>query len=76
MTGIPVPEILVLGGFLFIYTLEELTHMILVCSGTLSGGHGHSHEEIEVPVEESIQVLFKILQFPYQVDFRQLPEDF
>jgi len=54
-TEIPVPEILVLGGFLFIYTLEELTHLILVCSGTLSSGHGHSHEEIEVPVEESIQ---------------------
>ena len=30
--------------------------MILVCSGTLSSGHGHSHEEIEVPVAESIQV--------------------
>ena len=56
LTEIPVPEILVLGGFLFIYTLEELTHLILVCSGTLSSGHGHSHEEIEVPVEESIQV--------------------
>jgi len=54
-TTMPVAEILVLGGFLFIYTLEELTHMILVCSGSLSAGHGHSHEEIEVPVEESIQ---------------------
>ena len=30
--------------------------MILVCTGGLSAGHGHSHEEIEVPVEESIQV--------------------
>ena len=52
----PVSEILVLGGFLFIYSLEEFTHMILVCTGGLSAGHGHSHEEIEVPVEESIQV--------------------
>ena len=47
---------MVLGGFLFIYSLEEFTHMILVCTGGLSAGHGHSHEEIEVPVEESIQV--------------------
>ena len=45
-----------LGGFLFIYSLEELTHLVLVCTGNLSSGHGHSHEEIEVPVEESIQV--------------------
>ena len=52
----PVAEILVLGGFLFIYCLEELTHLVLVCTGNLSAGHGHSHEEIEVPVEESIQV--------------------
>ena len=52
----PVAEILVLGGFLFIYSLEELTHLVLVCTGNLSSGHGHSHEEIEVPVEESIQV--------------------
>ena len=52
----PVAEILVLGGFLFIYSLEELTHLVLVCTGNLSSGHGHSHDEIEVPVEESIQV--------------------
>ena len=51
----PVAEILVLGGFLFIYSLEELTHLVLVCTGNLSSGHGHSHDEIEVPVEETIQ---------------------
>ena len=58
----PVAEILVLGGFLFIYCLEELTHLVLVCSGSLSSGHGHSHDEIEVPVEESIQVTFVIIK--------------
>ena len=56
LIAMPVAEILVLGGFLFIYSLEELTHLVLVCTGNLSSGHGHSHEEIEVPVEESIQV--------------------
>ena len=59
-TGLPIAEILVLAGFLFIYTLEELMHMILVCTGQLEGhgheGHGHTHENIEVPIEESIQV--------------------
>ena len=54
-TPIPVGEILVLGGFFFIYSLEELTHLVLVCTGHLSSGHGHSHDEIEVPVEETIQ---------------------
>ena len=34
-TGLPVAEILVLAGFLFIYTTEELLHMILVMSGNL-----------------------------------------
>ena len=59
-SGLPIAEILVLAGFLFIYTLEELMHMILVCTGQLEGhnheGHGHTHESIEVPIEESIQV--------------------
>jgi len=58
-TGLPIAEILVLAGFLFIYTTEELMHMILVCTGNIQekdhGGHGHSHDEIEVPIEESIQ---------------------
>jgi len=58
-TGLPIAEILVLAGFLFIYTLEELMHMVLVCTGQLEGhgheGHGHTHENIEVPIEESIQ---------------------
>ena len=31
-TGLPISEILVLAGFLFIYTLEELMHMVLVCT--------------------------------------------
>jgi len=34
-TGLPVAEILVLAGFLFIYTMEELLHMILVCTGNI-----------------------------------------
>ena len=34
-TGLPVPEILVLAGFLFIYTLEELMHMLLVWTGNI-----------------------------------------
>merc|ERR1719447_881957 len=57
-TGLPIAEILVLAGFLFIYTTEELMHMILVCTGTIKaheGGHGHSHDQVEVPIEESIQ---------------------
>jgi len=57
-TGLPVPEILVLAGFLFIYTLEELMHMLLVWTGNIEGGqggHGHSHDKVEVPIEESIQ---------------------
>ena len=35
-TGLPVPEILVLAGFLFIYTLEELMHMLLVWTGNIA----------------------------------------
>ena len=66
-TGLPIAEILVLAGFLFIYTLEELMHMILVCTGQLEGhgheGHGHTHENIEVPIEESIQVRILQIQF-------------
>jgi len=57
-TGLPIAEILVLAGFLFIYTTEELMHMILVYTGTIKaheGGHGHSHDQVEVPIEESIQ---------------------
>jgi len=54
-TGLPVAEILVLAGFLFIYTMEELLHMILVCTGNIQAGHGHSHDQVEVPIEESIQ---------------------
>ena len=34
-SGLPVAEILVLAGFLFIYTMEELLHMILVCTGNI-----------------------------------------
>ena len=34
-TGLPVPEILVLAGFLFIYTLEQLMHMLLVWTGNI-----------------------------------------
>ena len=59
-SGLPVPEILVLGGFLMIYLLEEVVHLILVRTGNLKpdgeGGHGHSHEHLEVPIEEGIQV--------------------
>ena len=33
--GLPIAEILVLGGFLFIYTSEELLHMILVMTGNI-----------------------------------------
>jgi len=54
-TGLPVAEILVLAGFLFIYTTEELMHMILVWTGNIQGHHGHSHDQVEVPIEESIQ---------------------
>jgi len=58
-SGLPVAEILVLAGFLMIYLLEEVVHLILVLTGNLSddgeGGHGHSHEHMEVPVEEGIQ---------------------
>ena len=60
-SGLPVAEIFVLAGFLFIYLLEEVIHQILVATGNLTedkeGGHGHSHEHMEVPVEENIQVL-------------------
>ena len=73
-TGLPIAEILVLAGFLFIYTLEELMHMILVCTGQLEGhgheGHGHTHENIEVPIEESIQV--RILQINFFLFFVKL----
>ena len=34
-SGLPVAEILVLAGFLFIYTTEELMHMILVWTGNI-----------------------------------------
>merc|ERR1712179_809442 len=57
--GLPVAEIFVLAGFLMIYLLEEVTHLLLVLTGNLTpdseGGHGHSHEHVEVPVEEGIQ---------------------
>ena len=58
--GLPVAEILVLAGFLMIYLLEEFLHLFLVLTGNITadseGGHGHSHEHIEVPFEEGIQV--------------------
>jgi len=59
-SGLAVPEILVLAGFLLIYIIEELAHGILEKCGIISsdhheadgekgqekgqGGHGHSHE--------------------------------
>ena len=59
-SGLPVAEIFVLAGFLMIYLLEEVVHLILVLTGNLkpdgAGGHGHSHEHLEVPIEEGIQV--------------------
>ena len=59
-SGLPVAEIFVLAGFILIYLLEELVHYILILTGNLSedqtGGHGHSHEHMEVPIEEGIQV--------------------
>jgi len=58
-SGLPVAEIFVLAGFILIYLLEELVHYILILTGNLSedhtGGHGHSHEHMEVPIEEGIQ---------------------
>ena len=39
--GLPVAEILVLAGFLFIYTMEELLHMILVCTGNIQVNNIH-----------------------------------
>eukprot|EP00090_Calanus_glacialis_P032863 TRINITY_DN54438_c0_g1_i1.p1 TRINITY_DN54438_c0_g1~~TRINITY_DN54438_c0_g1_i1.p1 ORF type:complete len:314 (+),score=93.11 TRINITY_DN54438_c0_g1_i1:71-1012(+) len=58
-SGLPVAEIFVLAGFLMIYLLEEVVHLILVLTGNLkpdgAGGHGHSHEHLEVPIEEGIQ---------------------
>ena len=62
-SGLPVAEIFVLAGFLMIYILEEVLHHLLVKSGHLQeegsqtkpGGHGHSHDNMEV--EEGIQVV-------------------
>ena len=63
-SGLPVAEIFVLAGFLMIYLLEEVVHLILVLTGNLkpegAGGHGHSHEQVDVPIEEGIQVLYNI----------------
>merc|ERR1712083_595122 len=58
-SGLPVAEILVLAGFLMIYLLEELLHLLLVKCGALkedekSGGHGHSHGEVVLPAEDGI----------------------
>ena len=64
-SGLPVAEIFVLAGFLLIYLLEEVLHHLLLKSGHLQdegtqakpGGHGHSHDSVEVvPSEEGIQV--------------------
>lgn len=53
---LPVGEIFVLAGFLLIYLVEEAGHWVLVRTGHLSGeGHGHSHGELALPVEENIQ---------------------
>jgi len=50
-SGLDVPEILVLAGFLLIYIIEEVAHAILEKCGVLGGddeeekgAHGHSHE--------------------------------
>merc|ERR1712062_669049 len=58
-SGLPVAEILVLAGFLMIYLLEEVLHLLLVKCGPLkedekSGGHGHSHGEVVLPAEDGI----------------------
>ena len=64
-SGLPVAEIFVLAGFLMIYILEEVLHYLLVKSGFLQeeegtqskpGGHGHSHDNVQVVSEEGIQV--------------------
>jgi len=56
---LPIAEIFVLAGFLLIYLVEELGHWALTKSGHISedkkGHHGHSHDEVMVPVEDSIQ---------------------
>ena len=64
-SGLPVAEIFVLAGFLMIYMLEEVLHHLLVKCGHLQeeegmhskpAGHGHSHDTVQVPSEEGIQV--------------------
>lgn len=55
---LPVAEIFVLAGFILIYLVEELGHWALVRTGHISAsgeGHGHSHGDVTMPVEESIQ---------------------
>jgi len=58
-SGLPVAEILVLAGFLMIYLLEEALHLLLVKCGPLkedekSGGHGHSHGDVDLGAEDGI----------------------
>ena len=63
-SGLPVPEILVLAGFLMIYLLEELLHNLLERTGAFATGnvkteaHGHSHgDAVDVEnTEAGIQV--------------------
>ena len=67
-SGLPVAEIFVLAGFLMIYMLEEVLHHLLLKTGHLhqedgvqskQGGHGHSHDNVQIaPSEEGIQVVF------------------
>lgn len=64
-SGLPVAEILVLTGFFMIYLLEETVHFILERFIHLDDenenhtdsikGHGHSHDNINVPTEAGIQ---------------------
>lgn len=54
---LPIAEIFVLAGFLMIYLLEEAAHLILEKANLLSGGHGHSHENMELPAGEGVQAV-------------------
>ena len=77
-SGLPVPEILVLAGFLMIYFLEELLHNLLERTGALAAGnvktegHGHSHgDAVDVEqTEASVQVMnLPILSVASRVKF-------
>jgi len=55
----PIAEILVLAGFLLIYLLEESVHLILEKANLIvvAGNHGHSHDDMKMPVEEGVQAV-------------------